>query len=60
MDSIIQIVVEFVRPVGNACAKHVLPKGFVEEDSFASDALGGFLVLATLIVIGFLLARIIG
>jgi hypothetical protein len=55
MDFIFQLFIELVQPVGNFFAKKMLPKGMIEENSILSIFIGGLLVIATLIVLGFLL-----
>ncbi len=60
MDGFLQLVIELVRPTGNLFAKYVMPKGFIEEDSVASDSMGGFLILSVLILIAYLLIRLFG
>jgi hypothetical protein len=60
MDFIVNIIIELFQPIGNLFAKKALPKGMVEENSTMSVFLGGLIVIAALIILGFLLIKFVG
>ncbi len=60
MDFIINLIIELFQPIGNLFAKKALPKGMVEENNTMSTFLGGLMVIAALIILGFLLIKLAG
>ena len=52
-----EIILELVRPVGNAIAKYVFQNKLIEEDSVLSDGAGAFIVLAILAVLAWLIIK---
>jgi len=45
LETIVDIIAEFIRPVGNLFVRYVLPKGSVDTDSEISTLIGGLLVI---------------
>ncbi len=52
-----ELILELVRPVGNAVAKYVFKNKAFEKNSVMSDALGFLIIILTLIFIGWLIFR---
>jgi hypothetical protein len=53
-----EVLLEIIRSLGNAIARHVFNNKQVEEDSILSDALGGALFLLLAIVLFLVLVNV--
>lgn len=55
-----EVLLEIIRPLGNAIARHVFNSKQVEENSILSDALGGALFLLLAIFILWAVVKVAG
>ncbi len=56
----LELIFDLVRPVGNIIVRVAMPKGWVDEDSLLSDAIGAISVVVMAIGVAWLLLGLLG